>query len=885
MPSLKVTGGPSAPSGKVLAAGTALTIRFLDTYVDGGTRWPREHRAEYDVSYGGWKPLGAGDGADFYTPGGSSGAVKPPKAVLTEQQVYTDGTSQKFIDTIEIYATSSGEWFYATPASDAIYVSNPNVPPAQAVLVSDVDVPGGVASYDFAKGRLGSEDIGVPGGVAAFGALQDALGPEDIDVLGGVSSYLNAESKIPLSQKGVPGGVATQDDLDAAEADIATNTGDISAAEADILALQQGQASAIIAYATKADLDADLAHPEGTPGLVTNDTTTANNGFYRKTGASGSGSWVQSSYDRVALVEGDVSTLQGNVSTLQSDLATAQSDINDVETWQFDRVYAASTKQAVDLPSSYPDVDSVAQVDSADGWPTAGKLLTFRSTNSNAQMLLSTGGSAYMRWGAGDDIWGDWYVLETVLASKIAGAPALEYGTEGKLAQHSTLTSRLRGIASGEFIPTNTIDASISFAETENPSSLEKVLVYQIQSTGSTLFGAGVEATAGDNLVISGWYRKSDIDALLFAIQYTIRPLDKNGNLVTGGGVNSTSQPQADFKVGLEKSDTDWGVTSTVRCLAKVTIDTEDWYFFTCTFYDLPGNTVSVDWYIGANSASLVGSMQIAGLSVLVGGVNAAHPLITYPELSQPYSIDYRSSDKIILLSNSYGAGRWCIKDKQYLQNVSMLTDWLFTNYSKAGDDYHQLLTRVRNDESRFSATPISELGASYGLIVIDSNNGAFETVDELYTANNLKALIETIQALGITPIIATEFFYSGDPTSGTGRHERLHYELAQRYGCHFVDITRSSYLMDPDGVYGAPQFWGNNHPGVRTSWLWVQPMLEGLGKLPRPRQGLKIFRKRPGVTVSSVDDLLYDLNTERAELFKELRLGQDSLDDSQELL
>lgn len=45
--------------------------------------------------------------------------------------------------------------------------------------------------------------------------------------------------------------------------------------------------------ATKAVLDADLAHPADSVALVFSDGVTANNGWYRKVGASGSGSWSQ----------------------------------------------------------------------------------------------------------------------------------------------------------------------------------------------------------------------------------------------------------------------------------------------------------------------------------------------------------------------------------------------------------------------------------------------------------------------------------------------------------------------------------------------------------------------------------------------------------------
>ena len=81
--------------------------------------------------------------------------------------------------------------------------------------------------------------------------------------------------------------------------------------------LTQGQAAGTIGFATRALLDADLNHAAGTVAYVTNDATSSNNGTYRKVGGSGSGSWAQSSYDRIAVVEGRVTTLENqfNLST------------------------------------------------------------------------------------------------------------------------------------------------------------------------------------------------------------------------------------------------------------------------------------------------------------------------------------------------------------------------------------------------------------------------------------------------------------------------------------------------------------------------------------------------------------------------------------------
>ena len=70
------------------------------------------------------------------------------------------------------------------------------------------------------------------------------------------------------------------------------------------------ESAGYVGFATKADMDQDLDHPDGAIAYVTNDTTADNNWTYRKSGASGSGSWVKASTDRVAEVEARTDDLE-----------------------------------------------------------------------------------------------------------------------------------------------------------------------------------------------------------------------------------------------------------------------------------------------------------------------------------------------------------------------------------------------------------------------------------------------------------------------------------------------------------------------------------------------------------------------------------------------
>jgi hypothetical protein len=84
-----------------------------------------------------------------------------------------------------------------------------------------------------------------------------------------------------------------------------------------LVSVEMAQTAGAIGFATKAGMDADLAHDDGTLALVTNDDVdaAANNGTYRKTGASGAGSWIKSA-DRVSVVETRVTTAEGDIETL-----------------------------------------------------------------------------------------------------------------------------------------------------------------------------------------------------------------------------------------------------------------------------------------------------------------------------------------------------------------------------------------------------------------------------------------------------------------------------------------------------------------------------------------------------------------------------------------
>lgn len=115
-----------------------------------------------------------------------------------------------------------------------------------------------------------------------------------------IESEISATGAIAITEANKDAALAAQSaagtasDTAAAARDTAlTHKTDAETAKNTAQAIAAGFGAGIIGKATKALLDADLAYAADKIALVTNDTTITNNGFYRKTGASGSGSWVK----------------------------------------------------------------------------------------------------------------------------------------------------------------------------------------------------------------------------------------------------------------------------------------------------------------------------------------------------------------------------------------------------------------------------------------------------------------------------------------------------------------------------------------------------------------------------------------------------------------
>ena len=135
-------------------------------------------------------------------------------------------------------------------------------------------------------------------------------------VLGGPGGVANAQAQALLNRlEALRGLLSTQGPAligatPGAAYAAGTLGGWVNTLETAVNALTTYGATGVIGYSTKALMDADLAHVAGFVAYVTNDPTQDNNRLYLKSGASGSGAWTASSFDRVAAVETRATNLE-----------------------------------------------------------------------------------------------------------------------------------------------------------------------------------------------------------------------------------------------------------------------------------------------------------------------------------------------------------------------------------------------------------------------------------------------------------------------------------------------------------------------------------------------------------------------------------------------
>lgn len=228
-------------------------------------------------------------------------------------------------------------------------------------------------------------------------------------------------------------------------------------------------AGAVVGYATLAELNADLAKNAGTVGWVMNDPTSSNNGTYRKVGASGTGSWVQASTDRVVSLETKVGVLQGYLQANDNpDWPIVIADSND-------RIAAAVSSSgkvfiygAVQLPLDTTIVGSANPISSRLLPGDTGTSFESEISNQYAFMVADQTGAIKFA------VPFDGHIIGRVTEANVA------YGLSGASITYDMLSSSLKTQLASNNIVAQLVGSNLY---TENRTTGKRVLISQSASS------------------------------------------------------------------------------------------------------------------------------------------------------------------------------------------------------------------------------------------------------------------------------------------------------------------------------------------------------------------------------------------------------------------
>lgn len=240
--------------------------------------------------------------------------------------------------------------------------------------------------------------------------------------------------------------------------------------------------------------------------------------------------------------------------------------------------------------------------------------------------------------------------------------------------------------------------------------------------------------------------------------------------------------------------------------------------------------------------------------------------------------ITYANADKIVLVSNSYGAGYYGLPNKLYFGRLSAMSDYNWENFSFSGHNINQLVTDISSNAKPFNASyGIQDYNGKYALIC-EFTNSLSNIINTDHNLDNYilgyKKVIRECRSLGMIPIISSEWRVNKDSATNSYSRQTLSAlkNLATQENCYFIDITPTGEIFDNNQTN---RRWTSGHPGTMTEAIFSNEVSKALNEiLPRPTQTLKIFVKRN--TQNAVkDSLYYRTIEERDSKFFEIKVSQ----------
>lgn len=238
------------------------------------------------------------------------------------------------------------------------------------------------------------------------------------------------------------------------------------------------------------------------------------------------------------------------------------------------------------------------------------------------------------------------------------------------------------------------------------------------------------------------------------------------------------------------------------------------------------------------------------------------------------------TSDRIMFTGDSYTASGYALLGKSWLEKFSAESDWPVENYGVNGSTVAGRTSAIRSNTIVYGNLGPRDYDATDIVVGVGRNDSAGITTTAF--EERMRQFHETARGLGARVHVIAEhadaWGSDGDEVNTGFGDSMLIKSVAEQLGAGFINVMERGRLLGRGAGY--ERFWNGSHPGTRTNGIWQQKVREYFYSLDRPRQAVKLFRPRPGVSVSSVADLFFQTNFERQELWKEVQVGVRTLAD-----
>lgn len=241
-------------------------------------------------------------------------------------------------------------------------------------------------------------------------------------------------------------------------------------------------------------------------------------------------------------------------------------------------------------------------------------------------------------------------------------------------------------------------------------------------------------------------------------------------------------------------------------------------------------------------------------------------------------TVNLNNVDRLMFVGDSYTEGMYYIKGKSWTSQLSEQLDYTCDAYGWGGNTCEQIANRIIANEKRYSSLGYQDFKATRAMLmsfVNDMSQG--DQYSHIYQQGMIK-LIDAVRLYGAEPIVCTEFRSPWGEGLETGMSAYCNINNINFWNI----LPYTNFLNNKTASDGADErFWSGSHPGNRTGYIILDQYLRYCKTLPRPNSAIKIYRVKPNLSISTLNDLNFTNRRSKLNKFKEIYISHSCLKNS----